>query len=402
MKIIPSQRAAKVTYAIRNIVSAAKEVEATGKKIIYCNIGDPCKFDFATPPHMIEAVHDAMKRGENGYAPSAGIEVARKAISDHVKSYNKFDAPPDRIFITAGASEAIEIALTALLNPGEGVLIPAPGYPLYGAVLTKIGADMTPYYLDDEKGWFPDLEDIERRITKTTKGIVIINPNNPTGAVYDREILMGLIDIARRHNLVLFSDEIYDKLLFDKSHMSIASLTSDVPVITFNGLSKSYLAPGWRTGWMIISNLAANDDYFAAIKKLLDARLCCVAPQQYAIAPALQGPQDHIKETLDKLRSRRDLVFERLNAIPGISCVKPEAAFYAMPRIDKRACATDEEFVLEFLRDTGVLFVHGSGFETKPGSQYFRVVFLPQMDLLKEAFDLLERFVKKLGARAKA
>jgi alanine-synthesizing transaminase len=395
MKIIPSIRAARVTYAIRNIVHAAKQVEAQGKKIIYCNIGDPCKFDFTTPSHMIEAVHEAMRRGENGYAPSMGIEEARKAVSEHVKSYNKFDAPSDRVFITAGASEAIEIALTALLNPGEGILIPAPGYPLYGAVLNKIGAAMTPYYLDDSRGWFPDLEDIERKITKDIKGIVIINPNNPTGAVYDREILLGLIEIARRHSLVLFSDEIYDKLLFDKSHLSIAALCSDVPVITFNGLSKSYLAPGWRTGWMIVSNLAVDDDYFSCIKKLLDARLCCVGPQQFAIAPALQGSQQHIKETLDKLRSRRDLVYERLNSMPGVSCVKPEAAFYAMPRIDTKIFAGDEEFVMEFLRESGVLFVHGSGFETRPGTQYFRVVFLPQMELLREAFDKLESFLKK-------
>jgi alanine-synthesizing transaminase len=396
MKVIPSERAAQVTYAIRNIVHTAKEVEKKGKKIIYCNIGDPCKFDFSTPPHMIDAVHQAMLRGENGYAPSPGIDEARLAISAHVKAYNLFDVGTDRIFITAGASEAIELALTALLNPGENVLTPAPGYPLYNAVINKIGAVLNPYYLDEKQGWFPDLDDIRKKINSKTKAIVIINPNNPTGAVYDKDILMGLIEIARTHNLVLFSDEIYDKLIFEKSHISAASLCDDVPILTFNGISKSFLAPGWRIGWMMISNLSTDEDYFACIKKLLDARLCAVGPQQFAVRAALEGPQDHIRDTIDRLRERRDLVFSRLNAIPGVSCVKPEAAFYAMPRLDSARFKSDEEFVVELVRETGVLFVHGSGFEVKPHTKYFRIVFLPQLDLLREACDKLEAFLARV------
>ncbi len=334
-----------------------------------------------------------MLLNENGYAPSQGIEEARHAISAHVKSYNHFDVSADRIFITAGASEAIELALTALLNHGENVLTPAPGYPLYNAVIHKIGAVLNPYYLDDQQDWFPDLDDIKKKINSKTKGIVIINPNNPTGAVYDRELLLGLIEIARTHGLVIFSDEIYDKLLFEKKHISIASLCDDVPVLTFNGLSKSFLAPGWRTGWMMINNLGPDQDYFGTIKKLLDARLCAAGPPQFAIKAALEGPQDHIRDTIDRLRERRDLVHTRLNTMSGVSCVKPEAAFYAMPRLDSDRFATDEEFVLEFLKESGVLFVHGSGFETKPGTKYFRIVYLPQMPLLKEAFDKLEAFL---------
>lgn len=397
MSVIPSERAQRVTYAIRNIVHIAKELEKEGKKIIYCNIGDPCKFDFSTPSHMIEAVYNAMKRGENGYAPSSGYDEAREAILQHVRQYNHINVGIDQIFMTTGASEAIEIALTAILNPGENVLTPAPGYPLYNAVINKIGGELNPYYLDEEQNWFPDLTDLEKKINKKTKGIVIINPNNPTGAVYDRDILLRLIEIASKYHLVLFADEIYDKLLFEKKHLSIASLCDDVPVITFNGISKSYLAPGWRTGWMIISNIAQGNEYYMCIQKLLDARLCSASPQQFAVSAALKGPQDHIKETLNKLRERRDLIHERLNNIPGISCVKPEAAFYAMPRLDSKKFATDEEFVLELVRDTGVLFVHGSGFETKPGKKYFRVVFLPQTELLAEALEKLEDFLKRRG-----
>lgn len=397
MNINPSQRAQCVTYAIRNIVHVAKELERDGKKIIYCNIGDPCKFDFSTPAHMIEAVYAAMKNGENGYAPSSGIEEARTAILEHVTHYNHIETSRDKIFITAGASEAIEISLTALLNPGDNVLTPAPGYPLYSAVINKIGAHFNPYYLDEKNNWFPDMEDLEKKINSHTKGIVIINPNNPTGAVYDRECLLKLLEIARSHRLVLFADEIYDKLLFEKTHISAASLCSDVPVITFNGLSKSYLVPGWRTGWMIISNLTTSDPYFGCIQKLLDARLCSVSPQQFAIKAALNGPQDHIQETLRKLRQRRDLLHERLNRIPGIHCVKPESAFYAMPRLDSRKFDTDEDFVLELVRETGVLFVHGSGFEIRPGTKYFRIVFLPQTELLEEALDKLEEFMKTRG-----
>ncbi|MGV8123668.1 MAG: aminotransferase class I/II-fold pyridoxal phosphate-dependent enzyme [Candidatus Xenobiia bacterium LiM19] len=394
MKIHSSERAGQVTYAIRNIVHTAREVERTGKKIFYCNIGDPNKFGFATPPHMIEAVHQAMLRNENGYTPSSGVEEARLAVAEHVKSNNGIHTSADRVFMTAGASEAIELALTALLNPGENVLTPAPGYPLYTAVIKKIGAVLNPYYLDESQGWFPDISDMEKRINDKTKGIVFINPNNPTGAVYDRAILEEILKLARKHSLVVFADEIYDKLLFDKKHVSIASLCDDVPILTFNGLSKSYLAPGWRTGWMIINNLAIDDEYFASIRKLMDARLCSAGPQQFAVKAALEGPQDHIKATLDTLRVRRDLIHERLNRIPGMSCVKPEAAFYAMPRLDSDAWESDEKFVIELVKETGVLFVHGSGFDTKPGTKYFRVVYLPQTELLREAFDRLEDFMK--------
>ncbi len=393
MTVSPSLNSSNVTYAIRNIVAEAKKIEAGGKKILYCNIGDPCKFDFETPVHIIEAVVEAMKRGDNGYAPSPGIEQARQAVAKHMAGYNKVNVSPEKVFLTSGGSEAIELALTALLNPGENVLTPAPGYPLYNAVLTKIGARLNPYYLDD--GWNPDPQEIKSKINDKTKAIILINPNNPTGKMYDLELLNEIISIARQHNLVIFSDEIYDKLLFEKKHISIASLCGDVPVITLNGMSKSYLVPGWRVGWMAISNLDDNDPYFLTIKRLLDARLCSPGPQQYAIKAALEGPQDHLIEVNQKLRERRDLVYGRLNKIDGISCVKPDAAFYAMAQLHSDKFKTDEEFVLQLLRETGVLFVHGSGFETKPGTKSFRVVFLPNTEILNEALDKLEEFMKK-------
>ncbi len=393
MEIIPSQNAGKVTYAIRNIIAEAKKVEASGKKILYCNIGDPCIFDFQTPRHIIDAVTEAMNRNKNGYAPSPGIEEGREAVAKHLASYNNIKIKPESVFLTAGGSEAIELALTALVSAEENVLTPAPGYPLYNAVITKIGAVLNPYYLNDE--WDLDPSEIESRINEKTKAIIIINPNNPTGKMYDEETLRKVIDIALKHKLVIFSDEIYDKLLFEKKHVSIAALTQEVPVITLNGMSKAYLVPGWRVGWMALSNIETDSPYYTTVRRLLDARLCSPGPQQYAIKAALEGPQDHLTEVLGKLKKRRDIVYDRLNRIPGIKCTKPDAAFYAMPEIEDERFSSDEEFVLKLLRETGVLFVNGSGFQTKPGRKFFRVVFLPQEEVLNEAFDKLETFLKK-------
>lgn len=396
VNIVPSVKAGTVTYAIRNIVHEASKVESSGKKVIYCNIGDPCKYDFQTPAHMVDAVLRAMKDGHNGYTPSSGIPSAREAVARHAAEQRGIGTSADRVFLTTGASEAIEIALTALLNEGENVLTPAPGYPLYNAVLNKLGAVLNPYYLDEERDWAPDVADMAAKINVKTKGIVLINPNNPTGSVYSEEVLLEILELARKHGLVVFADEIYDKLIFDKKHVSVASLCDDVPVITFNGLSKSYLVPGWRVGWMMLSNLELSSPYAATITRLLDARLCSPGPQQYAVQAALEGPQDHLAAVKEKLRARRDITYDRLNAIDGISCRKPEGAFYAMPRIDSASFADDEEFVLALLRETGVLFVNGSGFQVKPGTKYFRVVFLPQPEILEEAFDKLENFMKNV------
>jgi alanine-synthesizing transaminase len=384
-----------VRYAIRNVVAEASRLEAQGQRILFLNIGDPLKFDFQTPPHLIEAVHRAMKDGHNGYAPSAGIPAAREAIARECTRIGLPGITPSDVVVTNGASEALELALTALLEPGERVLLPNPGYPLYNALMAKLSAQGVPYTLDEERGWTLDLEEIDSLCTPGTRAILLCNPNNPTGAVLDRKVLEGLLEIARRRGLVILSDEIYDKLLYDKDHTPTASLATDVPIITFNGLSKAYLACGWRMGWLVFCNAHLMPSLKSAVMRLADARLCAPAPQQYAIQPALEGPQDHIPEMMKRMRSRRDLMVRRINAIPGLSVVEPAAAFYAMVRLQLPGVTDDEQFVLSLLRQTGVLFVHGSGFGQKAGTHHFRVVFLPPEDILTAAFDRLDAFVRE-------
>ncbi|QRN96164.1 aminotransferase class I/II-fold pyridoxal phosphate-dependent enzyme [Archangium violaceum] len=388
-----------VRYAIRNVVAEASRLEAQGRRILYLNIGDPLKFDFRTPPHLIEAVHRAMKEGHNGYAPSAGIPAAREAIAREAARNGIPGITASDVVVTTGASEALELALTALLEPGERVLLPCPGYPLYGALMAKLSAQGVPYSLNEENGWSLDLEEIDALCTPGTRAILLCSPNNPTGAVLDRKVLEGLLEIARRRGLVVLSDEIYDKLLYDKAHVATASLATDVPIITFNGLSKAYVACGWRVGWLVFCNAHLMPELKSAVMRLADARLCSPAPQQYAIEPALEGPQDHIPEMMGRLRARRDLMVRRINAIPGLSVVEPAAAFYAMVRLQLPGVTSDEDFVLSLLREKGVLFVHGSGFGQKQGTQHFRVVFLPREDVLTTAFDRLETFVRERYSR---
>ena len=392
-EIAPASRLENVRYAIRDLAVLADEVARTGKKILPLNIGDPLKFDFQTPPHLVEAVARAMRDGKNGYAPSSGIAEALEAIraeADRKGIRNVLD-----VFITTGVSEAVDLCLSSLLNPGESVLTPSPEYPLYSAVLAKLEVPLSPYDLDEEHGWQPDFNQIERLITPRTRGIVIINPNNPTGALYSRETLLRVIDLARRHNLVIFADEIYDKLVFDsKPHIPLASLAGDVTVVTFGGLSKSYLAPGWRVGWGIVSGDAAvGRQYVEGINKLLRARLCASHPMQYAIRPALEGPQDHLPGVNAKLRSRRNLTVKWCRETPGVSCVAPEGAFYAFPRLE--IPEDDLDFVKKVLREKQVLLVHGSGFGQKPGTKHVRIVFLPDEATLSRAYAALADFMKE-------
>ncbi len=392
-KIIPAKRTENITYAVRDIVVLAQEVAKSGKEMLYLNIGDPNLFDFETPRKMIEAAYRAMLENKNGYAPSSGIAEARDAIAWEAE--RKGIRNVRDIFVTTGASEAIELALTALVNEGENVLTPTPGYPLYTAVASKLQAIENPYYLNEENGWQPDIEDIKSKINEKTKAIIIINPNNPTGSNANKETILQLIELAREHNLVIFADEIYDKLLFDgNEHISIASLDSEAPVITFGGLSKNYLAPGWRIGWGVVSgNSEILDDYIEAINKMLRARLSASHPIQYAIAPALKGDNEHLAETMEKLTRRRDMTVEMLNAIDGIDCVKPEGAFYAFPRLNK--VSDDAKFVAELIKATGVVVVPGSGFGQAPGTQHFRVVFLPPENVLEKAYKSIAEFHEK-------
>ncbi|MBU1098612.1 MAG: aminotransferase class I/II-fold pyridoxal phosphate-dependent enzyme [Bacteroidetes bacterium] len=391
--IKPAIRTEKITYAVRDIVVLANEVAKTGKEMLYLNIGDPNLFDFEPPRHLIDATYQAMLKNKNGYSPSSGIKEAVDSIEKEAE--RKGISNINDIFVTTGASEAIELALTALVNEGDNVLTPTPGYPLYTAVASKLRAYENPYYLNEENGWQPDIEDIRSKINDKTKGIIIINPNNPTGSNADYNTLKQLVDLAVENNLIIFADEIYDKLLFDGSkHIALASINPDAPVVTFGGLSKNYMVPGFRIGWGVVSGQkSVLVDYIEAINKMLRARLSANHPEQYGIKPALEGHHDHLTLALEKLHRRRDITVEMLNEIPGISCVKPEGAFYAFPKLE--ISNSDNHFVAELIRETGVVVVPGSGFGQKKDTRHFRVVFLPQEEKLEKAYKSIGDFIVK-------
>jgi alanine-synthesizing transaminase len=395
-EIAPAARLENVRYAIRDLACIADEVARAGHKILPLNIGDPLNFDFHTPAHMIEAVYQAMRDGKNGYSSSSGIAPALEAIRG--EAARKGITSVQDVFVTSGVSETVDICLTALLNPGDNLLTPCPDYPLYSAVLAKLEIGLNTYYLNEEDGWQPDLEDIKRKINPRTRGIVLINPNNPTGSVCTGRMLEEIAELARRHNLIIFADEIYDKLIIDSDgndpQVAMAAVAPDVPVITFGGLSKNYLAPGWRIGWGIASGEAAViKTYLEGVNKLLRARLCANHPEQYAIKPALEGPQDHLVDVKRKLRSRRDLTMKWCEETPRVSCVSPRGAFYAYPSID--IPEGDDVFVTELIRQKYVTVVHGCGFGQRPGTKHFRIVFLPEEKTLSAAYAAIGDFMRE-------
>ena len=388
--IKPAVRTDNVTYAVRDIVVLANQVAKSGKEMLYLNIGDPNLFDWEPPKHLIEETYKAMLKNLNGYAPSSGIKQAVDAIA--IEAEKKGIKNVQDIFVTTGASEAIDLCLTALVNDGENILTPTPGYPLYTAIQSKLQTMENPYYLDESNGWQPNVDDIKSKINSKTRGIILINPNNPTGSNNSPETLQKIIELAIEYNLVIFADEIYDKLLMDgKKHSSIASLNSEVPIITFGGLSKNYMVPGFRIGWGIVSgNKSVLKDYIEAVNKLLRARLSANHPEQYAIAPSLLGDQSHLDVAMKKLTKRRDMTVEAMNSIPGISCVAPEGSFYAFPRIHN--IKDDAHWTQELLKATGVVVVHGSGFGQVPGTNHFRIVFLPPENILDKAYKAIGEF----------
>jgi alanine-synthesizing transaminase len=393
-EVLAATRLANVRYAIRDLAVLADEVGRQGKEILPLNIGDPLQFDFITPPHMIEAVVKAMRDGLNGYAPSLGVPEAVAAV--RAKAERKGIRNIQSVFITAGVSEAVDVCVSALVNPGENVLTPSPEYPLYSAVLAKADAPPNTYMLDEANGWEPDPEHISNRVSSGTRALVVINPNNPTGAVYSRKTLEAIAELARQNNLLIFADETYDQLILDseRPHTCMAALAPDLPVVTFNGLSKVYLAPGWRVGWAVVSGpAAAVRPYVEGVHKLLRARLCSNHPQQYAVRPALEGPQDHLVEVGRKLRARRDLTMQWCNTTPRISCVKPLAAFYAFPRLE--IPESDEDFVRNLLLEKQVFVVHGGGFGQAPTTCHFRIVFLPDEPTLRRAYAAIADFIRE-------
>ncbi|MDQ7006121.1 MAG: aminotransferase class I/II-fold pyridoxal phosphate-dependent enzyme [Acidobacteriota bacterium] len=392
-----AQRIEGVTYAVRDVVLLARQAAAAGREMIYLNIGDPCQFDFRTPEHVLEAIVKALRDGHTGYGPSEGTAEALEAIRRDAEERKGITSVQD-ILVGHGASEPIEILLTALLEPGEGVLVPRPGYPLYPAVLAKLGARAIPYDLDESAGWQPDPDQIESMVDGGTRALVLINPNNPTGSVASRRTLEKVLEIAARHGLVVLSDEIYDRMILDDiDHVATASLRDDLPIATFGGLSKVWLGPGLRIGWSVLSGPARTVAPLAeAMGRLARARLCANHPIQHAVRPALDGPRDHITKTNAALRRRRDLLVEKINAIEGWSLVPPRGAFYAFPRFDLPV--EDTRLVREMILQHGVVLVHGSGFGQKPGTEHVRIVFLPGEALLDEACRRLATYTRGLSA----
>jgi alanine-synthesizing transaminase len=386
-----SRRVSQFTYAIRNIVVEAQRVEAAGIKVRYLNIGDPVLFGFAPPPHLVAAVEKALRDGHNGYGPSPGLASAREAVAAEHTAHG-WAICPDRVFITAGTSEGIELALTALLDEEGEVLVPMPTYPLYTAIIAKLGAHALYYRTDPTRGWVPDLDHLASLVTPRTRAIVVIDPNNPTGATYPTAARRGLLDFADRHGLAILADEVYADLGYDGPLPPMGVLDTDAPLISFSSLSKAYLAPGWRTGWLSIGRSPRLDDLAAAIRKLADGRLCSTVPMQYAVTAALTGDRSHQVRFRAELKLRANLTADSLRAIPGVECMTPTAGFYAMPRIPLPPGRTDEEYVLGLLRATGVLVVYGSGFGLPASEGYLRIVFLASPQELTDVYRLMAEY----------
>ncbi|MEM3565836.1 MAG: aminotransferase class I/II-fold pyridoxal phosphate-dependent enzyme [Candidatus Bathyarchaeia archaeon] len=393
-----TERVRTIEYAIRDVIVHAKALAKAGKKIYYLNIGDPVAFDFDTPEHIKEALFDAVKSGVNAYSASEGLLELREAICEKEKRLNGVDISADDVIVTSGISEGIQMIMAAIVDAGDEVLLPGPTYPPYISYTKFFGGKPVTYETVEERGWQPNIDDLRRKISNKTRAIVVINPNNPCGALYDEKTLRQILDLAAEHGVPVISDEIYDQLVFEKKFVSTASLAKDVPVIGMNGFSKAYLMTGWRLGYIYFySPMGELKDLKECVEKEARIRICANTPVQKAGVAALRGPQDHIRETVSKLRARRDYAWKRLNEIEGVSCTKPEAAFYVFPKIHGVGSRwkTDFEFVLELLKETGVLFVHGSGFCPVYGASHVRGVFLPPIETLEEAFNLLEGFMKK-------
>lgn len=389
--IAVADRVSGFSYAIRNIVAEARMVEAAGRTVRYLNIGDPITFGFKVPPHLVEAVARAMRDGDNGYTPSPGIAAARDAVAEDFHARG-LAISADRVLLTSGTSEGIELTLTALLNPGDEVLVPVPTYPLYTAVIAKLGAVARYYHTDPDNDWAPDLAHIESLVTPRTKALVVIDPNNPTGAVYADETREALVDVAERHGLLLLADEVYGDLAYDGPVAPMGALNPDAAIVSYSSLSKAYLAPGWRAGWMAFGRSPRLDDLLDGVRKLADGRLCSPGPMQHAITAALRGDRSFQQGLRADLQTRAALTTTRLNAIEGISCVAPRGAFYAMPRVALPPGRTDVDYVLGLLRATGILCVFGSGFGTAPEDGFFRVVFLASPGDLTGIYDDMAAF----------
>jgi alanine-synthesizing transaminase len=393
-----TNRAQNIEYAIRDVIVHTKQLIKDGKRIYYLNIGDPAAFDFKTPQNVKDALCKAVQQDDNYYSPSEGRADLREAIVRKEKKVNNVNVSADNVLITEGISEGIQMILGALVEKGDEILFPGPTYPPYISYTRFFDGTPVSYETIETEGWQPNIDDLRSKVTKKTRAIVIINPNNPTGAVYDRKMTKEMLDIAGEHNLLVISDEIYDQLTYEKEFVSAAYLSKDIPVVGLNGFSKVYQMTGLRLGYMYFKGEGTKlDTLKEGVEKECRIRICANTPVQIAATAALNGPQDLVKDTVDRLRQRRDFAWKRLNEIEGISTTKPEGAFYIFPKIHDVDIhwKTDMEFVVDLLKQTGVLVVNGSGFDPVYGQGHARAVFLPPIEELDEAFQALEQFMKK-------
>lgn len=398
-KFLKSAKLENVLYDVRGpVVDEASRMEEEGTKILKLNIGNPAPFGFSTPDEVVYDMKRQLTSCE-GYSPAKGLFSARKAIMQYAQTKNIPNVSVEDIYTGNGVSELINLSMSALLDNGDEVLVPSPDYPLWTACVTLAGGRAVHYVCDEQAEWYPDIDDIRGKVTEKTKAIVIINPNNPTGALYPKEVLSEIVEIARENQLIIFSDEIYDRLVFDgEKHISVASLAPDLFCVTFSGLSKSHMIAGFRIGWMVLSgNKEIAGDYMMGLNMLSNMRLCSNVPAQSIVQTALGGYQS-VEEYIvpgGRIYEQREYIYKALNDIPGITAVKPKAAFYIFPKIDvqKFHIRDDEQFALDLLREKKILLIHGGGFNWEQ-PDHFRVVYLPRIEVLQECVGKIRSFLE--------
>ncbi|MFA6710674.1 MAG: aminotransferase class I/II-fold pyridoxal phosphate-dependent enzyme [Candidatus Methanomethylophilaceae archaeon] len=395
-RIQASKRSIEMNYAIREISVPADELAKAGQKMIRLNIGDPNKWDFETPEYFKAALREAVDRVDNGYGDSQGSLEFREAIVQREYEKHGVRITSDKVFVTSGVGEGISLLMGAFLEPGDEVLIPGPGYPAYAQYIKFFDGKVVPYRLIEKENWEPDIDMLRARISDRTKAIVVINPNNPTGAIFSEKSLRQIGDIAAEFQIPIISDEIYDKITFGLPYYSMSRLPSDVPRIILNGFSKVNLMPGWRMGYgYFMDETGLLDDIFEGLMKQCRARICPNVPCQWAAKASLQGPQDYIVDMNRRLGERAEFSYKRLNEIPGITTNRTEGAFYMFPKVELTDWKTDKEFVLDLMKSEGVVLVNGSGFCEEFGAGHFRTITLPKVEILAEAYDKLEHFMLK-------
>ncbi|WP_343381969.1 aminotransferase class I/II-fold pyridoxal phosphate-dependent enzyme [Candidatus Bathycorpusculum sp.] len=393
-----TKRASNIEYAIRDVTIYTKDLIANNRKIYNLNIGDPAAFDFKTPPSLKEALCQAIAQEDNYYSPSEGLPALREAVAHKEKKINNVDITADDVLVTEGISEGIQMLLGAIVEKGDEILFPGPTYPPYISYTRFFDGTPVSYETIEKENWQPNIDDLRKKVTKKTRAIVLINPNNPTGAVYNHKTVKEILDIAGENDLPVISDEIYDQLTYEKPFVSAANVTTDVPVVILNGFSKVYQMTGWRLGYMYFKGKNKHLDALKdGVEKQCRIRICANTPVQIAATAALNGPQDFVKDIVERLKQRRDFSHKRLNEIEGVSTTKPEGAFYIFPKIEGigKRWKDDKDFVISLLKATGVLIVNGSGFDPVYGKDHARIVFLPPISELENAYNALEDFIKK-------